>query len=94
MEDILPEAEEIITEEEKEAFMELDQIQQLYLMFCQRNGIEPEYKREQVEEQLDFIKMEIEIMFDIIKMANEMMDLESRSDIAEHGSGRSGKPRK
>lgn len=94
MEDILPEAEEIITEEEKEAFMELDQIQQLYLMFCQRNGIEPEFKREQVEEQLDFIKMEIEIMFDIIKMANEMMDLESRSDIAEHGSGRSGKPRK
>lgn len=90
----MPEAEEIITEEEKEAFMELDQIQQLYLMFCQRNGIEPEFKREQVEEQLDFIKMEIEIMFDIIKMANEMMDLESRSDIAEHGSGRSGKPRK
>lgn len=74
--------------------MLLDQIQQLYLLFCERSGVEPKFGREQVEEQLDFIKMEIEITMDIHKMAYEMMALESRSDIAEYGSGKSGIPRK
>lgn len=93
-ENVLPSAKKIITDEEKDTFMLLDQVQQLYQLFCKRNNIEPEFKREQVEEQLDFIKMEIEIMCDVLEMANEMMELENRSDIAEHGSGKSGKPRK
>lgn len=85
---------DVITEKEKETFMLLDQIQQLYLLLCKRSGIEPEYKRDQVEEQLDYIKREIEILEEIIEMAEEMTELENRSDIAEHGSGKSGKPRK
>lgn len=83
-----------IIEKEKEAFMMIDQIRQLYLLFCKRSGEEPKLKLDQVEEQLDFIKQEIEITMQIIEMANEMTELETRSDIAECGSGKSGKPRK
>lgn len=93
-ENVLPPAKKILTDEEKDRFLLLDQVQQLYLLFCKRNDDEPEFKREQVEEQLDFIKTEIEIMCDIIEMSKEMMELESRSDIADHGSGKSGIPRK
>lgn len=93
-ENVLPAAKNVVALEEMETYMLLDQIQQLYLLFCQRNGMEPEFKREEVEEQLDFIKTEMEIMTEIIELSHEMMEQESRSDIAEHGSGRSGVPRK
>lgn len=85
---------EVIAEKEKEIFMLLDQIQQLYLLLCDRNGEEPKFKREQTEEQLDYIKTEFEKTLEVIELANEMMALETRSDIAECGSGKSGKPRK
>lgn len=91
---MLPAAKDVIASEEMETHMLLDQIQQLYLLFCQRSGEEPKFKREEVDEQLDFIRTEIEIMTGIIKLSHEMMDLETRSDIAEHGSGKSGIPRK
>lgn len=74
--------------------MLLDQIQQLYLLLCQRSNVEPKFKREEVDQQFDFITTEMEIMADTIKLAHEMMELETRSDIAEHGSGKSGIPRK
>lgn len=91
---MLPEAKGVIASEEMETHMLLDQIQQLYLLLCQRSGVEPKFKREQVDEQLDFMKTEIEIMTDTLKLSHEMMELETRSDIAEHGSGKSGIPRK
>lgn len=80
--------------EEKEVGMELDQIQQLYLLYCHRNDEEPIYKREDAEEQLDYIKTEMEKLTAAIELAHEMMELETRSDIAEHGSGKSHIPRK
>lgn len=91
---MLPAAKDVVASEEMEIHLLLDQIQQLYLLFCQRSGVEPKFKREEVDEQLDFIKDEIEILTEIIKASHEMMELESRSDIAEHGSGKSGIPRK
>lgn len=94
LENILNPSKEVIAEKEKEMFMLLGQIQQVYLMLCDRNDEEPKFKREQTEEQLDYIKREIEIILEVIEMANEMMALETRSDIAEYGSGKSGKPRK
>lgn len=94
MENVLNPGKEIIAEKEKETFMLLDQIQQMYLLLCNRNGDEPKFKREQVEEQLDYIKREIDKILEVIELANEMMALETRSDIAEYGSGISGKPRK
>lgn len=93
-EGVLNPGKDILIEKEKETFMILDQIQQLYLLLCKRSGTEPIYKRDQVEEQLDFIRRENQIMEEIIEMAEEMTALETRSDIAEHGSGKSGKPRK
>lgn len=90
----MPPIKDVIANEEKETFMLLDQIQQLYTLLCKRHGIEPKFKRDQVEQQLDYIKTEMEINQDIVDMSHEMMALETRSDIAEHGSGRSGKPRK
>lgn len=87
-------AKEVIIENEKEMFMIVDQIQQMYLLLCSRNNEEPKLKREQVEEKMDYIKREFEITLDVIELAQEMESLDTRSDIAEHGSGTSGKPRK
>lgn len=91
---MLPAANNVAAAQEMETYMLLDQIQQLYLLYCQRNGVEPKFKREEVEKQLDYIKTEMEINAEIIKLSHEMMELETRSDIAEHGSGKSGIPRK
>lgn len=74
--------------------MYLDQIQQLYLLLCKRNNMEPVLRRDQIEKQLDFIKNEIETIHEIIAMSREMLAIETRSDIAEFGSGKTGKPRK
>ncbi|XP_031626714.1 structural maintenance of chromosomes protein 1A [Contarinia nasturtii] len=97
-ENVLHPAKEIITEKEKEMFMLLDQIQQMYLLLCARNCEEPKFKREQIDEQLagqlDYIKREIEMILETIDLAREMEALEMRSDIASYGSGKSGKPRK
>lgn len=83
-----------IVEKRKQTFMHLDQIQQMYTLLCKRNGIDPKYKRDQIEEQLDFIKDEIVTIQEIIELSNEMLAIETRSDIAEYGSGKSGKARK
>lgn len=56
-EDVLPAAKELAASEEKEVYMLLDQIQQLYLLYCQRNGDEPKYQRGDAENQLDYIKV-------------------------------------
>lgn len=84
----------IIGEKERSAFMRLDQIQQLYTLLCERIGIEPQFKRIQIEQQLDFIKNELETLEEIINLSNEMIAIDTRSDVAEHGSGKTGKPRK
>lgn len=83
-----------VVEKQRQAFMHLDEIQQLSALLCKRNGNDPKFKRDQVEQQLDFIKDEIETIQEIIDLANEMMANETRSDIAEDGSGKSGKARK
>lgn len=67
----------------------LDQIQQLYKLFCQRNSVDVSLKRHEVEEQLDYIKEEIETIQEIIDASEQMMDRESKSDIAQDGSYKS-----
>lgn len=93
-ENVLPAAQDVTASQEMEVHRLLDQIQQLYLLYCQRNGVEPKFKREEVDKQLDYIKTQMEMMTAIIELSHEMMELETRSDIAEHGSGKSGIPRK
>lgn len=85
---------DVIANKEKETFMMMDQIQQMYLLLCERNGIEPKFKREQIEEQMDYIKNEVELIVQILEMASQMVDLETLSNVAEHGSAKSGIPRK
>lgn len=94
LENVLHPTKEVIAEREKEMFMLIDQIQQMYQLLCSRNGEQPKFKREDIDGQLDYIKRELEIMVEVIEMAYEMEALETRSDIAEHGSGQSRKPRK
>lgn len=93
-ENIIVPTKNIIGKKERSAFMRLDQIHQLYILLCKRSGVEPEFKKSQVEQQLDFIKTEIETLQEIIVMSNEMVAIETRSDIAERGSNRSGKAKK
>lgn len=64
----------------------LDQIQQIYGLFCKRNGEDIVFKRDEVEKQLDYIKEEIETIQEIIQVSKKIMEKESRSDIAQHGS--------
>lgn len=93
-ENVLPAAQDVTASREMEVHRLLDQIQQLYLLYCQRNGVEPKFQRKEVDKQLDYIKTQMEMMTAIIELSHEMMELETRSDIAEHGSGKSGIPRK
>lgn len=67
----------------------LDQIQQLYMLFCKRNNEDVVYYRDQVEEQLDYIKEEIETIQEIIDVSNTMQEKEERSNIAQDGSHKS-----
>lgn len=67
----------------------LDQIQQLYKLFTQRNSEDVILKRQEVEEQLDYIKEEIETIQEIIEASKEMMNREAMSDIAQDGSHKS-----
>lgn len=69
-----------IAEKETLSFRLLDQIQQLYGLFCARNGIEPEFRREQVEEQLDVIKGEMEFLTDVLTMSHKAIADEKRSN--------------
>lgn len=94
LESTLAPAKDVIANKEKEKFMMMDQIQQMYLLLCERNGIEPKFKRHQIEEQMDYIKNEFELIVQILEMASEMVDLETLSNVAEHGSAKSGIPRK
>lgn len=75
-----------IAEKETLTFRLLDQIQQLYGLFCKRGGVPVEYSRDQVEEQLDFIKEEIDYCQDVLKYAKTLMADEKKSQKAEHGS--------
>lgn len=93
-ENILIPTKNIIGEKERSAVLRLDQIHQLYILLCNRSGAEPQFKKNQVEQQLDFIKTEIETLQVIIEMSNEMVAIETRSDIAERGSSRSRNARK
>lgn len=67
----------------------LDQIQQLYMLFCKRNNENVVFYRDQVEEQLDYIKEEIETIQEIIDVSKTMLEKEERSDIAQDGSHKS-----
>lgn len=64
------------------SFRLLDQIQQLYGLLCARNGAERKFKREQVEEQLDYIKEEMEFLSDVLKMSHKMMADEKKAAAA------------
>lgn len=93
-ENILVSTKNIIGEKERSASMRLDQIHQLYILLCNRSGVEPEFKKNQVEQQFDFIKTEIESLQEIVQMSEEMVAIETRVNIADGDSKRSGKARK
>ena len=85
-EKILAGTKDVISDKEALTFCLLDQIQQLYRMFCKRNNIEPIFQRHQIEEQLDFIKEEIDTIHEIIQLSDQLMAKEQRSDVANAGS--------
>lgn len=78
--------ENVIVEDEFMTTALLDQLQQLYLLFCKRRKIQPQLGRHQIEEQFDFIKDEIEQIRDIISIANDGTADEIKSDVAQCGS--------
>lgn len=85
-EKILAATKDVIADKETITFRLLDQIQQLYGLFCKRNNESIVFDRNQINEQLDYIKNEIEFMQDVIQASNDMMMNEKKSLIAQHGS--------
>lgn len=55
------------------SFRLLDQIQQLYRLLCTRNDVEPVFGRDQVEQQLDYVKGEMEFLADVLTLARKTM---------------------
>lgn len=75
-----------IAEKETVTFRLLDQIQQLYRLFCRRNDLPVKFGREQVDEQLDVIRGDIRFFEDVIEHAEKLMIDEKKSRIGTHGS--------
>lgn len=59
-----------IAEKEMISFRLLDQIQQVYRLFCARKNAEPVLRREQIEEQLDYVKGEMEFLANLLALVN------------------------
>lgn len=83
---VLAVSKECIKDKESTTTQLLDQIQQLYALFCKRNGIPISFERHQIEEQLDYIKDEMKYLQDVIKCAAEINENEDKSIIAQNGS--------
>ncbi len=77
---------ECIKDKESTTTQLLDQIQQLYALFCKRNGTAITFERQQIEDQLDYIKDEMKYLQDVIKCAAEINEIEDKSIIAQNGS--------
>lgn len=77
---------ECIKDKESVTTQLLDQIQQLYALFCKRNGVPIAFARHQIEEQLDYIKDEMKYLQDVIHCAAEISGNEDKSIIAQNGS--------
>ncbi|XP_055378546.1 uncharacterized protein LOC129610161 [Condylostylus longicornis] len=52
----------------------MDAIQNMYKILCKRNEIDPEYKREDIESILDFIKDEVEILQTVVKICHQKLE--------------------
>lgn len=83
---VLATTKDSIAEKESVTFRLLDQIQQLYGLLCRRSGVPVKFGRDQVEEQLDVIKGEIQFFQDVIEHADKLMTDEKKSQIGTHGS--------
>lgn len=79
---------ECIKDKESTTTQLLDQIQQLYALFCKRNGIPIAFGRQQIEEQLDYIKDEMKYLQDVIECAADINENEDKSIIAQNGSNK------
>lgn len=83
---VLATTKDSIAEKETVTFRLLDQIQQMYALFCRRSGVPVKFGRDQVDEQLDVIKGEIQFFQDVIEHADKLMNDEKKSRIGTHGS--------
>lgn len=55
-------------------------------MFCRRNNEEPIFQRNDIEQQLDYIKEEMETLQEIIKNSKQIMEEAKKSDLAQKGT--------
>lgn len=78
-----------IADKEMLSFRLLDQIQQLYRLLCKRNDAEPAFGRDQVEQQLDYVKGEMEFLADVLQLARRTM---ASADGEKAGDKVPGKP--
>lgn len=60
-----------------------DSIYQLYSLLCTRKDEEPFYKKNQIELQSDYIREEIKILEDILRLANIRIQDEQNSLLAQ-----------
>lgn len=84
---VLIESRNVIVGEELKFTRLIDATRQLYLLLCKRNGKEPNLRDTSVEDQLDYIKDEIEILRTVLEKATAFMATEEQSVQGEKGTG-------
>ena len=77
----------VIVDEELKYTRIVDSTRQLYLMLCRRNGRDPNLKEASLEDQLDYVKEEIEILVEVLEKATAFMATEEQSLQGEQGTG-------
>lgn len=75
---VLVATKDCIAEKETLTFRLSDQIRQLYLLFCSRNGVSPDFRLEQYEEQLDKIKDEMDFFQEVVAYSKQLMVAEDQ----------------
>lgn len=84
-EKILATTKNFISENELQTFQLIDSIRHLYNLLASRNNDEKRLPTDDYDAMLDYIKDELRILQDIVKLSHNRMDREQRSLQAEKG---------
>lgn len=85
-ETILAATKDLIADNELTTFRLVDSIRQLYKLFAARNNEENLIGGNNYEEMLDYVKEQMEIIKEVIRVSNVRIAKEQKSLLAEKGS--------
>ncbi|TMW39768.1 hypothetical protein DOY81_015152, partial [Sarcophaga bullata] len=75
-EKIMANAKNVVASNDLNKDRALDGVHYMYRLLCKRRNLEPVFQRNEVEKQLDFIKDEVELLYEVNKENQRHMDKE------------------